>query len=48
MQYREFADECERMAKESKNEQHRSILEEMAAVWRRLADEAEKKGRGKT
>ncbi len=42
-QYREFAEECVRMAKEAKIERHREILLEMADVWKRLAQEADTK-----
>jgi len=41
--YREFAEECERLAKEAKSERHRAILQKMAETWRTLAAEAEKK-----
>jgi hypothetical protein len=42
-QYREFAEECLRLAKQAKEEGHRNILQEMAKVWNELADEADKK-----
>ena len=35
--YEEFAAECERLAKEAREERHRSVLLEMAEAWRRLA-----------
>jgi hypothetical protein len=41
--YRQFAEECERLAKRSKNDAHRRVLQEMAEVWRNLAEGAEKK-----
>ncbi len=41
-QYREFAKECARLAKEMTSEQHRAALKRMEAVWLRLAEEAEK------
>jgi hypothetical protein len=41
--YREFAEECERLAKQAKSLQHQRILEEMARVWRQLAQELEPK-----
>jgi hypothetical protein len=42
-QYREFADECERLAKTGKIERdQRSILKEMADTWRNLAEKADK------
>jgi hypothetical protein len=42
-QYREFARECARLAREVTTEQHRAALNEMEAVWTKLAEEAEKK-----
>ena len=42
--YREFAEECERLAKQAKTRAHRQILEEMARVWRQLAEETGSKG----
>jgi hypothetical protein len=38
--YREYAEECERLAKQAKTTHHRDILIEMAEAWRQLADEA--------
>jgi hypothetical protein len=35
--YEEFAAECERLAKDAREERHRSVLIEMAAAWRQLA-----------
>jgi hypothetical protein len=43
-QYREFAEECVRLAAQARDEHHRKVLKEMAEVWRKLADEADKKG----
>jgi hypothetical protein len=40
-QYREFAEECVRLAQETNIERHRKILKEMAEVWNKLAREAE-------
>ena len=40
-QYRKFADECERLAKQARTAHHRKVLEEMAEVWRQLADGAD-------
>ncbi len=42
-QYREFAEECVRMAKEAKSERHRELLQEMAETWSTLAQEADTK-----
>ncbi len=36
--YREFAEECERLAQQAKTERHRAVLLEMAAVWKELAE----------
>lgn len=41
--YEEFAAECERLAKDTKEERHRSILMEMADAWRQLAKAAVRK-----
>ena len=35
--YEEFAAECERLAKDAREERHRSVLMEMAEAWRQLA-----------
>jgi hypothetical protein len=40
-QYREFAEQCERLARQAKAEHHRDILIEMAEVWRQLAEQAD-------
>ena len=37
LRYQQFAEECERLAKDAKTEHHRTILREMAEVWRKLA-----------
>jgi hypothetical protein len=42
-QYRKFAEECERLAKQAKAAHHRKVLEEMALVWWELADGADGK-----
>jgi hypothetical protein len=42
-QYREFAEECNHLAKQVKTHGHRKILEEMAEAWRIVAAEADKK-----
>jgi hypothetical protein len=44
-EYRKFAEECDRLANEALIERHRKILREMAAAWRTVADEAERKGK---
>jgi hypothetical protein len=41
--YHRFAEECERLAQEAKAEHHRTVLREMAATWRMLAEEAARK-----
>ncbi len=38
-QYREFAEECERLAEQAKAERHRMVLKEMAGTWLELAEE---------
>lgn len=42
-QYRKFAEECERLAGQARASHHRQVLEEMARVWRELADGADGK-----
>jgi len=42
-QYRKFAEECERLAQQARAAHHRRVLEEMAQVWRELADGADGK-----
>jgi hypothetical protein len=42
-QYIEFAAECDRLAADTQSERHRKILEEMAQVRRKLAQDAEAK-----
>ena len=37
--YQEFAEECDRLAKQAKAERHRLVLKEMAEVWRKLAED---------
>jgi hypothetical protein len=43
-QYRQFAEECDRMAKQADTERQRNILTEMAETWRRLAEDADRNG----
>jgi hypothetical protein len=40
-QYREFAKECDRLAKQTKTDGERKALEEMAEAWRTVAAEAD-------
>jgi hypothetical protein len=40
-EYREFAEECDRLAKEATTERHRMVLKEMAETWRKLAEKAD-------
>ena len=42
-QYRAFAEDCLRLAKQAKDEHHRKVLEEMAEAWSELAKEDDKK-----
>jgi hypothetical protein len=42
-QYREFAEECVRLAKQAKGDHQKKVLKEMAEVWHKLAEEADKK-----
>jgi hypothetical protein len=41
-QFQAFADTCKRMAQETTVPEHRPLLLNMAEVWRRLAEEAER------
>jgi len=38
-EYLQFAEECDRLAKETEAERHRVALKEMAEAWRKLAEE---------
>jgi hypothetical protein len=38
-EYLEFAEECDRLAKEAETERHRRILRKMAEAWRQVAKE---------
>ncbi len=40
-QYRQFAEDCLRLASQANNGNHRLALEEMAEAWSNLAEEAE-------
>jgi hypothetical protein len=42
-QYREFAEECLRLAKRAKTDQELTVLQEMAAAWLKLAEAADEK-----
>ncbi len=42
-QFRELAQECERMARQAAAEHHRKILMEMAETWKRPAEESDRK-----
>ena len=44
-QYRKFAEECQRWAREAKTESQKNILQQMADVWKMLSDDAAKKAR---
>jgi hypothetical protein len=41
--YRQFAEECERLAKQANDGHHSKLLRETAEVWRKLADAAHEK-----
>jgi hypothetical protein len=43
-QFRDYADECRRMAQKA-SEQDRGVLMEIAQAWMRCAEEAERKAR---
>jgi hypothetical protein len=40
--YRQFAEKCVRVAQQTSNPNDKALLLEMAEVWRRLADKAER------
>ena len=42
-QFREYAEECERLARQTVAEHHRKILLEMAETWKKLAEESDRK-----
>jgi len=44
IEYRRFAQECRRLAREAKTERHRVIMEEMAQAWEMLAKETDREG----
>jgi hypothetical protein len=41
-EYRRFAQECRRLARDAKTERHRKIMEDMARAWDTLAADADK------
>jgi hypothetical protein len=41
-EFRRFAQECRRLARDAKTERHRKIMEDMAQAWDTLATEADK------
>ena len=41
-EYRRFAQESRRLARDAMTERHRKIMEDMARAWDRLAGEADK------
>jgi hypothetical protein len=41
-QYRDFAEECVRLAKQTKDQHNQMVLEQMAKEWIKLADKADK------
>ena len=45
-EYRRFAQECDRLAREAKTERHRKIMQEMAQAWEKLAKETDGDGEG--
>jgi hypothetical protein len=42
--YRKFAQECRSLARQIGNAEHKLILDQMAEVWLRLAEQAERIG----
>jgi len=40
-EYRRFAQECRRLARDAKTERHRKIMEDMARAWDALTTEAD-------
>jgi hypothetical protein len=39
--FREFAEQCDRLAEEADSEQDRNVLMQMAEAWRKVAEENE-------
>ena len=46
LEYRRFAEECERLARRAGTQRQRDVLLEMAAAWKRLAAAAEHEDTG--
>ena len=46
LEYRRFAQECERLARQAVAPRQRDVLLEMAEAWKRLAAAAENEGTG--
>jgi hypothetical protein len=38
-EFLEFAEECDRLAREAETERHRQVLKKMAEAWRKVAKE---------
>jgi hypothetical protein len=41
-QYRKYAEDCDRLAQLTRDERYRTVLNDMAKTWRKLAHEAER------
>jgi hypothetical protein len=42
-QYRMFAEECDKLAEQTKDEHYRNVLREMAKEWIKLAEQTDAK-----